>query len=511
MNNKIDIKEKAAQLLCFAFQGTEYNDQLKTLVEDLKVGGIIYFSRNIKNSSQVLELNKEIRKKSQTPMFIGLDQEGGVVQRIKDITLFPGAMALSASLTINTKKICYQVGRNLASLGFNINFAPVGDVNNNSLNPVINSRSYSDDPYVVAKDAVEAFEGFQKANILPTIKHFLGHGDTVVDSHVGLPTVNKTRAELENMEIIPFKKAIEEGIDGIMLSHILYPAFDEKYPASLSKKIVTNYLKEELSFEGLIVTDSLTMGAINANFSSKEILKLAVNAGVDMMIFCGKADINDQKKLYNELLELIDSGEIPISRIEESYQKIIKYKNKYYSQRLPKLVIDNKLSLKASLESITLVRDGGLLPIKKEDKVLLIFPKIEIASLVDDEKNEYKTLNEFLNVEEIIINISTIEDEEKFHDIVEKSKNYDKIIMATYNVSDNDYQVKLYNNLDNDKTIIISMRSPYDILHLEKAKKQANSYICIYEATSLSFSSLSKCLCGENSFTGKLPIKLGGK
>lgn len=507
--NSLTLEEKVGQMLMFAFRGIEYNEQLETQIKDLKVGGVIHFGHNIKDIEQVKTLNENIQKNADIPLFIGIDEEGGTVQRIVEgMPPFPGAMAVSAS-KISPYDLCRIVGVNLKKIGFNMNFAPVGDVNNNPNNPVINSRSYSDDPKVCSKYVIDSFKGFQDGGVLPTCKHFPGHGDTSVDSHVSLPTVNKDIDMLNNIELVPFKDSIDAGIDGIMASHILYPVLDDKYPATLSRKIITNLLKEKMGFDGLIVTDSLTMGAIHQNYSPKEIVNLAANAGIDLMIFCGKADINDQKEIYNSLLEEVKNGNIPISRVNESVTKILKYKRKY----IPNNISDNNetynIGKEISKNSITKV--FGDLKVNREDKVLAIFPKIQVLTLVDNQNQNYISLGsvlkkEFSNIDEIIVDGKSEKIDTIIEEISNKVKNYDKIILSTINVSKDDYFVKIVKSLSNEclnKTIVTSLRSPYDIKYL----KGVNSYYCLYEPTLLAFESFTKCLL-ENKFTGVLPVKL---
>ncbi len=315
--DNLTLEEKVGQMLMFAFNGTTYNNQIDTFIKEFKLGGVIYFKKNIENIHQVAMINKKIAEETSIPMFKALDQEGGPVLRItEEITPLPGAMALAAA-NADIYEICKRVGLDLKKIGFNMNFAPVGDINNNPYNPVINSRAYSDKVEVVQDCVVQAFKGFQKAKLLSTIKHFPGHGDTSVDSHVGLPIVDKTLEEIENLELRPFKKAFLEGIDGVMVSHMLYKQIDDKYPSTLSKKIITNLLKEKLGFKGLIVTDSLTMGAIWKNYTVEEIIKLGINAGNDILCFCGKALIEDQREIVNSFIKLVKNNEISIDRVNE--------------------------------------------------------------------------------------------------------------------------------------------------------------------------------------------------
>lgn len=507
---KLSIEEKVAQMLCFAFHGTEMNDQIKTLVQDLKVGGLISFARNITSLTQIAKLNQEIQDLADIPLFIGIDQEGGPVRRIlSEITPLPGAMLLASGSTADeVYKINYHVGKNLREVGFNVNFAPVADVNNNPLNPVINSRSYSDDPKVVSKLATKAALAMQDASIIPTIKHFPGHGDTVVDSHLGLPVVNKTKEELEQLEIYPFKQAIENNVQGVMLSHVLYPAFDSKYPASMSKEIVTGLLKENLGFKGLIVTDSLTMGAISKLFKIEEVITHSANAGVDVLIFCGKADLEEQKHIYNTFVKLVKEGKIPSARIDESVQKILEFKKQYNIKKEilvknDKISFDNQEEIKFSEElyekGITYVGKQKFKIFTHNEKVLIIFPKIRLYTLVDNENDDYQTLGKYLDFDEIVY-----DDDSDLALIANKSKQYERIIFCTFNVGSNDYQTRMFSLLDKSKTLGISLRSPYDYLHL----KALENFILAYEPTPEALFAVSKILTGKASLSGKPPIKI---
>ncbi len=507
---QMTLKEKIGQMLCLSFHGTEYNSQLKSLVEEYNVGTIIHFARNITSLKQVYELNYNIHKNSKYPVFIGLDHEGGMVRRVmNDITYLPGAMAMSNSNEDEMYKIYNQVGKELRKLLFNMNYMPSVDVNNNPLNPVINSRSYSDKANLVAKNGKIAAQAMQDSLVLPTPKHFPGHGNTNVDSHLGLPIVDTTKEELYNIELKPFEEIIKNNIDGIMVAHILFKEIDDEYPSSISKKIITDLLKNEMGFKGLIITDSLTMKAIYTRYSVRDIIKHGINAGNDIIMFCGEASEYSQEVIVKEFVDLVEKGEIPISRIDESVNKIMKLKEKYKitlgnNQLTNKDILENfnkekELSHTLTKKSVSLYKDENkLLPIKNE-KILSLFPKINLASLVDNSNNEIVSIGKILNCDEIIY-----EDENCFENIVQKIEKYDKIILATYNTNKDSIQTKLYNLLkNNNKLICVALRSPFDILYMDGCK----TYICTFDCTKESINALCECL-KENTFSTKLPINL---
>ncbi|MDD4211860.1 MAG: glycoside hydrolase family 3 protein [Bacilli bacterium] len=498
--NQLSIEEKIGQMLCFAFRGTTYNHQLKTLIENYHVGNVVEFAHNITSYEQVKQLNDDIQLHAKHPIFISLDQEGGMVRRLmEDVTYLPGAMSLSA-----TGEDIYPVtracGEDLKQLGFHINYAPVADINSNPLNPVINSRSYGDNPQKVAEQVVRASKAFQDAMILPMVKHFPGHGDTNVDSHLGLPIVKKDKATLFQEELVPYIEAIREGCEGVMISHILYDAIDPAFPSSLSYPMITELLKQELGFRGLITTDSLTMAAIWGRYSIEEIVKNGIMAGNDILVFCGKADLEEQITIIKTFRQLVMRGEIPLSRLDESVEKIIALKQKY--TKVPRKLALNRLAPYTDElieKSITKVYDCGLLPLQKNDSVLMLFPKIHLASLVDNEEEGYETFKKHLPYPETIID----EEMGNLENIVQMCTKYDKILLATYQVKTGDYFTKLYEQLDKSKVILVCLRSPYDGVILKKS----GALICTYDCTKESIGAVCQ-KCKDNTFTGSLPVRL---
>ena len=507
--SKMTLEEKIGQMLCLSFKGTEYNEQLKFLIEKHNIGTIIHFGHNIVNAEQISELNYQIHKHSKYPPFIGLDHEGGMVRRVmNEITYLPGAMALGNASTEELYKIYHQVGLELRMLGFNMNYMPTIDVNNNPYNPVINSRSYSDDAIMVSKMGSIAAKAMQDAFVLPTPKHFPGHGNTNVDSHLGLPVVDTSLEELYEIELKPFQKMIQENIDGVMVAHILYKKVDNQFPSSLSNKIITKLLKEDMGFKGVVITDSLTMKAIYNRYSIRDIVKYGINAGNDIIMFCGEANVYNQEEVINQFIDLVKTGEIPMSRINESVARIMELKEKYkiiignnpldFEEVKLKLNKERELSEKLTQQSITLYRDENhLLPLK-EEKILSIFPKFTAASLVDNRDNEQISLGKYFDCDEIIYDsLSSLEN------IVQKTKKYDKIILATYNTKKDSFETQLFNLLEKDKLICVAVRSPFDIIHMRDAK----TYICTFDCTIESLNALARAL-KTNNFSNKLPINL---
>lgn len=512
----LTLKEKIGQMIGLAFSGAEYSDELRMQVEEIEAGLIIYFKDNCITPKQIFELNQTINQKSKIPPFIALDQEGGMVARVTEgVTQSPGAMVIGATNEYHyAYQLAYNMGVELRNIGFNFNFAPVGDVNNNAKNPVINVRSYSEKPEEVAKYVYESVKGYSDAKLMTSIKHFPGHGDTAVDSHIGLPKVDFDADRLHQMELVPFKMAVEHDLPGIMASHVLYTKYDNVYPTTLSKKIITGLLREELGFKGLVVTDSLTMSAVYDNFSLEEIVLHGFNSGCDILLLCGARNVTMQKEFADTALRLAEEGKIPLEMINASVERILKYKEMYEVGEMPNSFDEIKNELeepsrmafakKVMDEGITLIKDDAhLLPVTKKEKILVVFPKIKVVTLAENEDNSLNSLGDFMpfEVDKFYSTLSPNEEEKKT--LLEVAKQYDKVIYCSYNACFNPTQAELINALDQDKLIVIGVRTPYDLNVLD-----AKTYLISYEASVLSFESLAKVLTGEIQAKGKIPVTL---
>lgn len=329
---KMTIDEKIGQLIIAGFDGTTVNDELRSLILEKYVGGVILFSKNVESASQVVELNneiKEINKVNKSPIFISVDEEGGLVSRMpsefKDIpTNSDIAKYDDEDLSYNIGKV---IGEEISSLGFNMDFAPVLDINSNPNNPVIGDRSFGDNEAIVSKLGIATMKGLKDSNVIASVKHFPGHGDTSVDSHVGLPVVEHDLERLKSFELVPFKKAIDAGADMVMVSHIMLPKIDEKEPATLSKTIITDILRKDMNYNGVVVTDDMTMGAIINNYDIGEAAVKSINAGVDIVMVCHQYE--NVTKVIDAIKEAVNNGSITEERIDKSVERILKLKDKY--------------------------------------------------------------------------------------------------------------------------------------------------------------------------------------
>lgn len=331
---KMTLKEKIGQLFLFGFSGTKLNDKIRDLIENEKLGGVIYFNRNIEDLAQIAELSNQLQslalnRAGGIPLFTAVDQEGGKVRRIEDLIYFPSNKVLGRKKESRlTKKIGEITAIELKNLGININLAPVLDINNNPANPVIGDRSYGSDKKLVARLGRAYIKGLQSEKVAAAAKHFPGHGDTKTDSHYKLPVINHPLSRLEEIELYPFKKAIAAGVEIIMTAHIYFPALAEEkgLPASLSRAVQTDLLRKKLAFKGLIMTDDLEMEAVEAKFSTAEAALRAVEAGSDLILIAHS--YQKQKSALEALLKAVKSGRINEKRIDQSVKRILKLKGK---------------------------------------------------------------------------------------------------------------------------------------------------------------------------------------
>ncbi|MFU0825613.1 beta-N-acetylhexosaminidase [Clostridium sp.] len=330
--NAMTLDEKIGQMFIVGIDGYDLNDNSKSLIEKYKVGGFILFKDNIKNVNQLLSLTNSLKMENSSnkiPLFLSVDEEGGKVTRMPDeLKSFPTNKVIGK---INDEDFSNKIGKTIASeiksFGFNMDFAPVLDINNNPKNPVIGSRSFGSNPDVVTKLGIETMKGIQSENVISVVKHFPGHGDTSVDSHIGLPSVNNDLKRLEEFELIPFKNAIENKADAVMIAHILLPKIDEKNPSSMSKTIITDILRNNLKFNGVVITDDMTMGAITKNYDINDAAVKSIKAGSDIVLICHGYD--NEIKVINSLKNAVLKGEITEERIDESVYRILKLKEKY--------------------------------------------------------------------------------------------------------------------------------------------------------------------------------------
>ncbi|MFP4199157.1 MAG: beta-N-acetylhexosaminidase, partial [Halanaerobium sp.] len=498
------------------------DSEITDMIENYHIGGVIYFSRNIKNPAQTAELSNNLQQLaldsgSGFPLFISADQEGGTVTRLKGATHFPGNMALGAAQSKNlTEKVAQATASELKNLGINVNLAPVLDVNNNPANPVIGVRSFGEDPELVAELGMSYIKGLQSEGITATAKHFPGHGDTDTDSHLDLPIIKHQRSRLDEVELYPFKKAIEAGVDSIMTAHVYFPAIEkeEGIPATLSKSVLTDLLRDELKFEGLIITDCMEMNAIVNTFGTVEGAVRTIEAGSDTVLV--SHSYQQQKKAIEAVIEAVKSGRISEKRIDQSVKRILTLKGKRINLKQVDQYDPDQIDFKAhqrtaqnlAEKALTLVKNEGVFPLSnpKNKKITVIDFEMDRVSLAEDEgtkrnlfvndlQGEFGDL-EYLRLEENNV-ISAAEQK--------KLDQSDLIIVCTYNALANTEQAALAEKLaENNKVVVLALRNPYDYRLIEKTQ----AFITTYDYSPAAQKAAADFFLGKIDAGGQLPISV---
>lgn len=327
----LSLEEKVGQMIFAGIKGKVMTNETEKIISTHQVGGIILFKDNLKKANQSVTLLNAIKQENsnnKVPLFLGIDEEGGRISRLPELTKLPTNEEIGfrndASFSYGIGKL---LGKQLSAFGFNLDFAPVLDINSNPENPIIGDRSFGKDAQKVSELGIQTMEGIQSEQVIPVIKHFPGHGDTAVDSHKELPIIQKSLKDLQGLELIPFKKAINQGTEVVMTGHILLPKIDPTYPASLSEKIIKGILRKQLGYEGIIITDDMTMKAIVNTFEIGEAAVSAVKAGNDIVLVAH--DYANVIKAKDAILQAVKTGEISEQRIDESVNRILSIKKKY--------------------------------------------------------------------------------------------------------------------------------------------------------------------------------------
>ncbi len=524
---QMSLEEKIGQMFIVGFKGKGtgekafvVNEQARTLVKDYHVGGVIYFDRNVENPAQVAKMSNDLQKlalstERKIPLFITVDQEGGKVTRLKQgFTSYPGNMALGAS---RSKKLAFQtgkqMGRELKAVGINLNMAPVMDVNNNPKNPVIGVRSFSEDPGLTADLGSEMIRGFHESGMLTIAKHFPGHGDTAVDSHVGLPEIPHSMDRLNDMELVPFKRAIAANTDMVMSTHITFPALEPTsgLPATLSENVLTGLLRKQLNYDGVIITDDMEMGAIAENFGTSEAAVRAIQAGADLVLVCHSLD--RQTESIEAVKQAVQRGEIDEKRIDASVRRILNLKAKQSSSLLTDPYVDVKkadqlaaqpdaaeVARQTAEQGVTLVTDPNqLIPLEKKQK-LAVFTV-----------NKPKAISGILEQQGYDASISFIDSISKSQipSLLAKAKQADVVLIAMDTGKENEVWLQLVQQLKSEDipVVVWGMDVPYGLGEMP----QSTTCIALYGSSDPLLEAGAKILSGEIRSHGQLPVTISDR
>src|SRR5688572_10088989 len=506
--------QKVGQLMMIGFDGTTCDAELRHMVTDYHIGGVILFARNVESPEQVARLTNELQKialeSGHHGLFIAIDQEGGRVARLTEatgFTEFPSAMALTATGDPkNARHMAAAMATEMRAVGINVDFAPDLDVNNNPSNPVIGIRSFSSDPAKVAEYGIAFARGLQENGVLAFGKHFPGHGDTGIDSHMDLPLIPHDRARLEEVELIPFRAAIQADFAGIMSAHVTFPAIDNTpgLAATLSRPVLTGLLRDELGYNGLIVTDSLEMGALAASGYPPQLgAPLALAAGADLLLF--NRDHTMHKLAFVNLVQAVKEGKVSHKQLDSSVRRILEAKQKFDILN-PTLVADpakagestataehHTLALELARNAVTLLKaDASLLPLKPDEPLFVI------------ETPAAKGLGFLLGG--TTLEIKNDPDASTIAAAMNMVPDGCKVIVATTDANLYPAQVKLVTELlaKTPNIILVSVRTPYEI----SGFPSVSTILAAYGNNRPALQAIADVLTGEAEASGVLPVSL---
>jgi len=513
---ELSLREKIGQLIVTGLPGLTIAEELRELVREWKIGNIILFAYNAENKSQLAALCGDLQRlaleETGYPALISIDQEGGRVTRLpQDAVNVPGAMAVAAT---GRPDYALEAGRitakELKALGINFNLAPVLDINNNKRNPVINVRAYGDTAETVTTYGLQMLRGLQEQGVLAAVKHFPGHGDTEVDSHLGLPSVSKTLEALEELELQPFRAAIAAGAEALTIAHMLFPAIEpERVPATMSREIVTGLLKRELGYEGLIISDCLEMDAIQKYYGTAQGALGALKAGIHLLF------VSHTPALVRETVQVIEqavlSGDLPMETIDEAVDKVLYYKMKYASpsEEAPPLSLvgceAHRSQASAISEASICLVEGELSPIAQGgDRTLFAgsypYRTDRASSQVRPGLSFPAAMAERLGGAQLLTDIDP--DEAELERLLREAKDCDRVVFGLYNAVDNPGQLEAVCRLvaAGKRVTAVALGKPYDL----EALTGIECGLAAFEYTQLSLSSVARVLAGEVRSEGRI-------
>ncbi|MCR5321740.1 MAG: glycoside hydrolase family 3 protein [Lachnospiraceae bacterium] len=559
-------EQKLAQMMIVTLRSggkntTVVNRSYEKILKKYDFGGMILFAGSIADTKQTVTLIRKcqsaaMKSEKGIPMFVCVDQEGGLVNRVSFGTTSSGNMGLAATGdTALTEESAVMLGKEIAAMGFNMDFAPVSDVNNNPNNPIIGTRSFSDDPKIVSDHVVAFIKGLSESNVSAALKHFPGHGNVGEDSHTGLPLSELTLEELKACELIPFQAGIDAGADMIMTAHIQYPNIEKNtyvskkdgekvyLPATLSRTIMTDVLRKEMGYDGIIITDAMDMGAITTHFDEIDAAVLAINAGVDILL-CNVDIYKDDetntlpavKKYMKKLLERVKAGEIKEEELDDSVARILKLKIKNGIMENTLSVSKTKQIKKAEAvvgcsehhareweiaqKGMTMLKnEGSMFPIDGNDqkKTLILVPsdyrrpavEYAVSRLEKEGLADAKTIT--------VINYSGLQADDK--EVLKAAKDADRVLILSQSASKNELMSNVIEQVHKTKghrVALLSLGLPYDVACYE----DVDAVICAYNYSGSAHDAegngpfnlnVAVAVCsafGQSVPQGKLPINI---
>ena len=494
------LRKMVGRHFVVGFDGLVVNDHIRKMITQYYVGSIILFSRNIQSPQQVFQLISDLQQLAEDagydyPLLVSVDQENGVIRRlVNGFSQLPGAMAIGSTGQVQNAYDSYQASADeLATVGIHWNLAPVADVNNNPANPVIGVRSFSDSFERAADFVAEAVKGIQSQHVAATLKHFPGHGDTAVDSHLSLPVIHHDAAYLMENELLPFKAGIATEVASVMLAHVFFPKIETAgLPASLSAKMVS-LLREDLRYEGVIVTDCLEMKAIADEIGTLRATNIALANGVDIAMISHTEAL--QTAAIEQVLENVITDKSYLQQLVSTDQTIKGFLANYgvwtNHQMLSDELLEGKKYRHTQLakaiyqQSDMVVKMGGKTPWKTTDKLLVISFENAIFSNVEDANHLTVPLKEIMHekvANAVFQTFSLTESPETALAMLDNLDNYDHILFTSFNIKNEaDLQGQIYRKLRQSTADVagIALRNPYDSRWLPEIE----TYITPFEFT----------------------------
>lgn len=511
------LRDLVGQSLMLSFPGPIVTPELLDTLAATRPCGVILFAQNISTPAALHELCQTLQTHAAAlglpPLLIAIDQEGGNVSRLPaPFTTVPSQMAQAATATPATAYACAEItGRQLRACGINTNFAPVLDVNNNPANPVIGTRSFGADPALVAEYGQAALRGYHDAGVIATIKHFPGHGDTAVDSHLGLPTVQHDRLRLDAVELAPFVVAIAAGAPALMTAHIVFETF-EPLPATLSPRVLHDLLRIELGFDGLVFTDALEMRAIADTYGPIVAALRSKAAGADVLLPMGT--LAEQVAVAGAMLAAAERGEIPEAQFADTTCRLQQLRTAYQIDgTLPPFSPPGTELRDAALEiarrSITVVRDRSLLPLQPALRLALVDCLLPRGSNAEEAQERAELLRALVTAicpRTTSTTVSPTPADAELDQAVALAADCDAVLLITRSALLSEPQTRLAQLLQRAEPplIHVAARNPYDALIVPDAA----TTLLLYGDPDLSIHALADVLAGRVAAGGTLPADL---
>lgn len=506
-----------------AFEGMEPPERILDWLRQRPLAGFTLFRPlNVESPAQVRALVDKLQETAVSaahpPLLIAADQEGGQLMALGGaMTQFPGNMALGATRNPElAREVGQAIGREMAAMGVNVNYAPICDLNTHALNPSLGVRAFSDDAELSAIFAVAMVEGIQSAGVAATAKHFPGKGEAAVDSHYAMPLIDLTKEQLFDRELRPFQATFDAGVKMVMSGHFALPSITgSDVPATLSRAAMHDLLRDEMGFDGISITDALDMGAITQGEGQIHDIVASICAGVDLMLMT--ADPETQERIYTGLEKAVANGDITAEHLDDSIARINALKAWVSATPQPDLDVigceaHQELSRKVAREAMTLVRnDADLLPLKLEPsaRIAAIMPQPKDLTPADTSSYVKPALADALrqhhaHVDEFIV--SHHPTDEEIATLKTAVSDYDLLVVGTISAALNPQQAKMANVLLKTDTPVvnIALRIPYDIT----VYPDATTYVCTYSIQPHALDALADGLWGKRPFVGQLPVQV---